>query len=140
MYINNKLIDFLNASKVLSNSTIIVTDLSSVLFVASDSETANNTYLNHSISKGLKQILTLFSQDINSDNYINSSMNEVINITSNDNISNYKSQIILPIVHNNYIDGLLIFITKDRNYIKSNLEFAKTTKHFVEVFTSTKYI
>lgn len=70
--------------------------------------------------------------------YMNRSMDTVVPITIDDNISKYKSQIILPIIHNDIVDGLLIFVTDDRKYLTSNLNFAKTTKHFVELFSIDK--
>ena len=66
-------------------------------------------------------------------------MTNIIPIILNDDVSKYKSQIILPIIHNNIIDGLLIFMTCDRFYIKSNLKFARTTKHFVELLGYSNY-
>lgn len=50
MYVTDKLINFLNTSKKLSNSTILMTDLEKVIFVASDFE---NSYLNKQISNDL---------------------------------------------------------------------------------------
>lgn len=130
MYITDKLINFLNKSSMMSHSTIILTDLDNVVFASPDDK---STYLNNHISNDLQSFLKLFSQDVSSVDYINTSMTDIVPIILNDDVSKYKSQIILPIVHNNSIDGLLIFMTCDRFYIESNLKFAKTTKHFVEL-------
>lgn len=134
MYINNKLIDFLNDAQKISNSSIIVTDLDKIVFVASSSKKIHKL-LNLSISNDLKQISQLFLEDISSIDYINSSMCDVVPIIYNDDVSKYKSQIILPIIHGCDVDGLLIFVADDRYFIKSNLKFAKTTRHFTELLS-----
>lgn len=53
MYVTDRLINFLNTSKNLSNSTIVLTDTQKVIFVASDFK---NTYLNKRISNDLIRI------------------------------------------------------------------------------------
>lgn len=111
MYITNKLIDFLNTAKFLSNSTIILTDVEKVIFSASDNY---NDFLDKYISNSLKQILNLFKYDISTVDYINTSLDIVVPIILNDDISRYMSQIILPILHDNIVVGLLIFITNNR--------------------------
>lgn len=137
MYITNKLIDFLNTAKFLSNSTIILTDVEKVIFSASDNY---NDFLDKYISNSLKQILNLFKYDISTVDYINTSLDIVVPIILNDDISRYMSQIILPILHDNIVVGLLIFITNNRKYLPSNLKFAKTTQHFTEIFSTKQYL
>ncbi len=137
MYVTNKLIDFLNTAKFLSNSTIILTDVEKVIFSASDND---NDFLDKYISNSLKQILNLFKYDISTVDYINTSLDIVVPIILNDDISRYMSQIILPILHNNIVVGLLIFITNNRKYLPSNLRFAKTTQHFTEIFSTKQYL
>lgn len=135
MYITNKLINFLNDAGFLSNSTIILTDLKKVVFVSSNS-TCN--YLNKDLSCDLTNILNLYTSDMCFSDYINTSMDTIIPIVFNDSYT-YMSQIILPIVHNEIVDGLLIFLSDDRKYLLSNLKFAKTTKHFTEVLSTNEY-
>lgn len=137
MYITDKLVSFLKDSEYLSNSTIILTDLEKVIYVVSDKDT---NYLDKKISNSLKQILNLYKTDINTIDYMNTTLDSIIPITTDDDISKYKSQIILPIIHNYMIDGLLIFITDNRKYLSSSLKYAKTTQHFVEVLTSKEYL
>lgn len=137
MYITSKLISFLHDSKFLSNSTIILTDLEKIIVVESD---INTNYLNKKLSNSLKQIVDLYKSDINTVDYMNTDLASIIPITANDDITKYKSQIILPIVHNYIIDGLLIFIADNRKYISSSLKYAKTTQHFVEIFTTKEYL
>lgn len=67
---------------------------------------------------------------------MNTSMDSIVPIVVGDDISKYKSQIILPIVHNDIVDGLLIFLTDERKYLASNLNFAKTTQHFAQLFSA----
>lgn len=50
MYVTDKLVDFLNTSKNLSNSTIILTNLERVIFALSD---LKNIYINKKISNEL---------------------------------------------------------------------------------------
>ena len=137
MYITNSLIEFLHNSMILSDSNIILTDLNKVVFVAS---TDYNNYLNKNLNNSLKKLLILYSSDYIYDGYMNISMNTIIPIVENDDISKYKSQIILPILHNDAIDGLLIFVTDKRKYLNSNLKYAKTAKHFVEIFSTENYL
>lgn len=136
MYVTNSLIEFLNMSSSISNSNIILTDLEKVIWVSSSQISG---YLDVSLSCKLKEILNLYTLDISFSDYMNVSMDSVVPIVDNDDYK-YISQIILPIVHNEYVDGLLIFTTEDRKYLPSNLKFAKTTKYFTEVFSTKKYL
>ena len=54
----------------------------------------------------------------------------------------YKGQLFLPIFNTNKdtISGLLIFFRDNRNFVKSSLKYAKTIKHFIEIFTADDYI
>lgn len=135
MFITKSLIDFLNSSCNLSNSNIVLTDLNRIIFISSDTEAY---YLNNELSDSLKQILG--SAYLNKTAYLNTTINSIVPLIGNDNISKYKSQIILPIFHDDTLDGLLIFFTEDREYLPSNLKFAKTTKHFVELFSTKDYL
>lgn len=135
MFITKSLIDFLNSSCNLSNSNIVLTDLKRVIFTSSDVETY---YLNNELSDSLKQILD--SAYLNKTTYLNTTIDSIVPLIDNDNILKYKSQIILPIFHDDTLDGLLIFFTEDREYLPSNLKFAETTKHFVELFSTKDYL
>lgn len=137
MYVTNSLIEFLNNSMILSDSTIILTDLNKVVFVASSDD---NNYLNKNLNDSLTKLLNLYAFDYTYADYMNISMNTIVPIVENDDISKYKSQIILPILHNDIIDGLLIFLTDKREYLNSNLKYAKTAKHFVEIFSTKDYL
>lgn len=137
MYITNSLSKFLNDARILSDSTIILTDLDNVVFVASNKST---NYLNKILSEDLKQILKLYINDTSTIGYMNTTMDSILPITLDDDISKYKSQIILPIIHNDIVIGLLIFIADNRKYISSSLKFAKTTQHFTEEFITRAYL
>ncbi len=137
MYITDSLVEFLHNSMLLSDSTIILTDLNKIIFVASNDD---NNYMNKNLSDNLRKLLHLYTFDFAYADYLNVSMNTVVPIIDNDDISKYKSQIVLPIIHNNIIDGLLIFITDKREYLESNLKYAKTAKHFVEIFSTKDYL
>lgn len=135
MFITKSLIDFLNLSQNLSDSNIILTDFGRITFTSSNVEKG---YLNSELSNSLKQILT--SSHLDDISYLNTTIDSIIPLVNNDNILKYKSQIILPVVYNSTPDGLLIFFTEDREYLPSNLKFAKTTKHFVELFGTKDYL
>lgn len=137
MYITDNLIKFLNNSMILSDSTIILTNLDKVVFVASND---NNNYLNKRLHNDLKRLLNLYTIDSGYADYMNVSMDTIVPIVEDDDISKYKSQIVLPVIHNDTIDGLLIFITDKREYLDSNLKYAKTAKHFVEIFSTKDYL
>lgn len=136
MYITEKLTNFLNLSENLSQSHIILTDKNSVVFLTHDKNLPN---INTKISKELNEILKLYSTDQSLIDYINTNMDRIIPICEDFNSTLYKSQIILPIFQNNLLEGLLIFLSEKEHYLPSNLKFAKTTKHFVEIFSSKKY-
>ena len=135
MFITKSLINFLNLSQNLSDSNIILTDLKRITFTSSNVE---GSYLNNELSNYLKQVLA--SSSLDDISYLNTTLDSIIPLVNNDNILKYKSQIILPIFHNSIPDGLLIFFTEDREYLPSNLKFAKTTKHFVELFGTKDYL
>lgn len=137
MYVTKKLIDFLNLSGELSHSTIVLTDTEKVILITSKEFTS--LYLNKEISDNLKNVLQLYKSDNTAIDYINTDMTNIMNLVIDDNTSMYRSQIILPIIHDT-VDGLLIFFTNDRNYIPSNLRFAMTTKHFAELYSSKEYM
>lgn len=137
MRITNKLTDFLNLSGKLSNSTIILTDTEKIIFTTS--KKFKNLYLDEKISNNLKNVLELYKLDYNSIDYINIDMNNIMDLIVNDNVKRYRSQIILPIIHDT-VEGLLIFFVNNRNYIPSNLRFAMTTKHFTELYSSEEYL
>ncbi len=132
MYITQSLINFLNLSCNLSNSNILLTDLEKIIFTSSSIEKG---YLNSKLSDSLKQIL-----HSNCSSYLNITVDSIIPLVIDDNILKYKSQIILPIFHSDTLEGLLIFFAKDREYLPSNLRFAKTTQHFVELFSTKDYL
>lgn len=135
MFITKSLINFLNSSCTLSNSNIILTDLKRIIFTSSDVE---KHYLNNELSDSLKKVLN--SSYLNKTPYLNTTIDSIVPLISNDNISKYRSQIILPIFHNDVADGLLVFFTKDREYLPSNLKFAETTRHFAELFSTKDYL
>ncbi len=129
MYVNNRLIEFLNMSSFISRSNIFLTDLEKVIFISSN---ASSDYLNNVLSIELKKILNLYINDTSCADYLNVSMDNIVPIFWGDT-AKYMSQIILPIVTNCVVAGLLIFTADDRKYLPSNLKYAKTTKQFAEV-------
>lgn len=137
MYITNQLIRFIEVSRKLSNSTILLTDHEKIILVAAEEN--KQRYENKPISKPLKKILKLYQSQSNVINYMNTSMESIVPLVVKDKTSRYRSEMILPIVHD-HVDGLLIFFVRDRQYLPSNLRFAKTTKQFVEAFSTVKYL
>lgn len=133
MNVSQSLKKFLNISRDLSHSTILLTDLECIIYVASQEN--NNQYCNQKISNDLKQILKLYHNDSSASQYLNTTMNRIIPIIEHESLDQYLSQIILPVIQHEILQGLLIFVSEDREYISSNLDFAKTTKHFVEIFS-----
>lgn len=133
MYITDCLIEFLHNSMLLSDSTIILTDLNKVAFVASNDDNYYYNYIDKNLDDSLKKFL--YSSNFDNDNFFDIHVDNIIPIIEKENVSRYKSQIILPIVHNNIVDGLLIFVTDKKKYLDSNLKYAKTAKHFVEILT-----
>lgn len=106
LYVTDSLIDFLNASMLLSDSTIILTDLDKVIFVASNE---NTSYLNKNLSDSLKKLLNLYIFDCSYVDYLNTSMDTIIPITEEEDVSKYKSQIVLPILRNGIVERFVSF-------------------------------
>lgn len=137
MYLTKILINFLDLSCKLSNSTILLTDKEHIIFVSSNID--SKIYLDKKISRDLKNILKLYETDQSTINYMNTTMDSIVNLSCDDNTNMYSSQIILPISHE-HVDGLLIFFTNNRKYLPSNLNFAMTTKQFTEIFSTKEYL
>ena len=106
MYITDNLVKFLNNSMILSDSTIILTDLNKVVLVASIED---SPYLNKNLNDNLKTLLNLYAFDQCYADYMNVSMDTIVPIIENDDVSKYKSQIILPIFHNDIINRFVNF-------------------------------
>lgn len=106
MYITDSLVNFLNDSMILSNSTIVLTDLNKVVFVASTKDTG---YLNKVLSDDLRKVLNLYIYDSTYVDCMNVSMNTIVPIVEDDDVSKYKSQIVLPIIHNDVVDRIINF-------------------------------
>lgn len=106
MYITDSLVEFLHNSMLLSDSTIILTDLNKVVFVASNED---NNYLNKNLHDNLKKLLSLYVSDSCYIDYMNTSMDTIVPIVEDDDISRYESQIVLPIIHNGIIDRFVNF-------------------------------
>lgn len=106
MYITDSLVNFLNNSMLLSDSTIVLTDLEKVVFVASNKDV---NYLNKKLSDSLKKLLSLYIFDCGYVDYMNVSMGTIVPITEDDDISKYKSQIVLPVIHNDMVDRIVNF-------------------------------
>lgn len=138
MYISKKLVTFLNSSSQLGDSTILLTDLEKIVFVASEEDDDSHYYLGKTISPSLKQILSLYESE-KAVNYMNTTMESILDLVPQD-INSYRSQIILPVVeqNNHTLEGLLIFFVQNREYLPSNLHFAMTTKHFTDLFCTRR--
>lgn len=106
MYITDSLVEFLHNSMLLSRSTIILTDLNKVVFVASNDD---NNYLNKNLHDNMKKLLSLYAADSCYIDYMNISMDTIVPIVEDDDILKYESQIVLPIIHNNIVDRFAYF-------------------------------
>ena len=127
MDINVNLLQFLTDSQKLSNCYILLTDLSDIICVIPDS--IKCYYWNKSISNDLKKIIN--SNLHSDDSFLFDNKLDIIPIVEDDTFM-YSSQIILPIFLNNQFEGLLIFFVNNRTFLKSNLNYALTTKNFIE--------
>ena len=84
LFITKSLIDFLNSSCYLSNSNIVLTDLKRIIFTSSDVE---KHYLNSELSESIKQVLD--SPYLNKSAYLNTTIDSIVPLVNNDNISKY---------------------------------------------------
>lgn len=106
MYITDSLVEFLHNSMLLSDSTIILTDLTKVVFVASNND---NNYLNKNLHDNMKKLLNLYILDSCYIDYMNVSMDTIVPIVEEDDILKYESQIVLPVIHNDIVDRFTYF-------------------------------
>lgn len=128
MEINCKLAKFLNDAHKLSQCNILLTDKSKFIFTSLCFK--NDIFIGKNISKDLTNLTKFFIADSNFSYTSIPAENPCISLIGNECI-NYTAQIILPIFHEK-LDGLLVFFSTDRNYLESNLRFARTTKYFTE--------
>ncbi|MCI8353145.1 MAG: hypothetical protein HFJ58_06160 [Clostridia bacterium] len=91
---------------LLSDSTIILTDLTKVVFVASNND---NNYLNKNLHDNMKKLLNLYILDSCYIDYMNVSMDTIVPIVEEDDILKYESQIVLPVIHNDIVDRFTYF-------------------------------
>lgn len=130
MHINDTLTNFLNDSQKLSHSTILLADRNNIIFVSPININYFDIFMNHSISKDLKHLFKQFHKQKKNEILYSENSNSTIKLIYHDRIA-YKSQFILPI-NAPLMEGLLIFFSTDRDYLPSNLRYAKTTKYFIE--------
>lgn len=136
MNLSIELKDYLKQSNKNLNSNILCTDLSNILFSATDTD---NEYFNDKkISNELLTIIKNWKDASHKEELIIICNLYCIPITQNDT-NNYYSQIILPICHSDKLDGILIFYRKDRNYIPSSAKSAITTKEFTEKLSDINF-
>jgi hypothetical protein len=132
MIFQDRFKNFIDISAKLSfGSSIYITDLEKVIYVASESF---SNIENKEISVELKALESVFANDYNNKGVILSD-NKIIPIYNNQSVEiKYITQIILPIVIDGKFFGTLIN-TNDSNYYDNvNLRYAKTTLEFVEIF------
>ncbi len=126
----DKITNFLNDSQLISNYNILLTDLNKII-VAKPSH-IEDLYLFHHLSDKLLQILLSFDYDNrNSQKYFFVNPNTIIPLLKHDYYT-YSSEIILPIYNKNKLFGSLIFFSNNKIFLASNLNYALTTKTFVE--------
>ena len=138
MKISKTLIHYLSNSSNLLESNIIITNADTIIYA----NTYNNLlkYENIPLSDDLRQLYNKWSNYNNYDEFLILTDN-FFKIHPNTNFL-YKGQLFLPIFNTNKdtISGLLIFFRDNRNFVKSSLKYAKTIKHFIEIFTADDYI
>ena len=76
----------------------------------------------------LKKIVKLYCNDSYISQY---SMNRFMPMIEIELQNKHLSQIILPIIQYEIFQNFLIFVSNSQEYLSYNLDFAKTTKHFV---------
>ncbi len=128
MNLNDKLIQFLNDAHILSNCSILLSNRDIFIYSALCSE--NDIFTNSNISEDLRELNNCFVKNSEFTYATFLPDHKCINLVDGDNI-NYVSQIILPIFHEK-LDGTLVLFSTNREFLKSNLKFAKTTQYFVE--------
>lgn len=136
MKISKTLINYLFNSNRLLESNILITNLNSIIYA----NTYNNPikYENTQLSNDLKCLISQWEDFSNYDKFL--ILKDNFYELNTDNSFLYKGQMFLPIFHNKNLSGVLIFFRNNRNFIESSLKYARTIKHFVEIFTSDDYI
>jgi hypothetical protein len=133
MKISKTITRYLSNSYSILKSNIIITNLSSIIL----SNNEKISCINAPLSDDLKNLIAKWENCENSEQYLLLT-NNFIKICNTDPYS-YMGQIIFPIFHNNKLDGLLIFFRNKQNFIQSSLKYAKTVKHFTEIFTDDDF-
>lgn len=135
MFISKTLNDYLQNASNSINTNIAISNLSKILLIKGSEDFLN--FSNKDISNDLLEIINSWKTTNNVDNYllISDSCKKLI---FNDNYS-YHGQIILPIFHNNTLDGLLIFFRTKCDFIDSSLKYAKTIQHFSQIFSENNF-
>ena len=129
MNISTELKEFLKQSNKNLDSNILCTDLNNILFSATNTD---NEYFNEKkISSEILLIINSWKNASNKNELIMIYNLYCIPIIQNDT-TKYYSQLILPLCHNDKLNGLLIFYRKEQNFIPSSAKPAITTKQFVE--------
>ena len=130
------LISQLNLQKqvyILSN--ILITNLSSILLTIQDKEIQRNT--NTPITEELKNLIKDF--EIGTIKNCIKVADNSIPLFDNDTFK-YSGQMILPIFHNDKLDGLLVFYRRYKDFINSSLKYGETIRHFVEEFSDDDFV
>lgn len=136
MKISETLKNYLQNSSKTCDSNIIFTDLEKVRFNAIISDNINFE------SQNLSHELLSLIEDWKCSNY-NRELIMILNahcvpIINNDE-TKYFAQMIMPVCHNNSMDGLIIFFRTHRNYIPSSAKSAITIKEFSEQFSDDNF-
>ena len=135
MKISETLTKYLYNSHTTILSNILITNLSSILLTIQDREIEKNT--NIPITEELKNLIKDFETG-NIKNCIKVANNS-IPLFTNDTFK-YSGQMILPIFHNDKLDGLIVFYRRYKDFINSSLKYGETIRHFVEEFSDDDFV
>ncbi len=146
MKLSNNLLEYLYNSNKNLESGLIITNLTDIIYANTSTLHSNfnpiqeENYLNKKISRKLTSIIKKFSKFNHFDDnllqiYIkkdnNFDKNLLPKLSKNDQAL-YRTQLILPIFHNNKIDGLFICFKTSSYYTDANIEFVKIIRNYIE--------
>lgn len=136
MKISETLKNYLQNSSKTGDSNIVFTDLEKVRFSAIISDNIN--FESQKLSHELLSLIEDWKYSNYSRELIMILNAHCIPIIENDETP-YFAQMIMPVCHNNSMDGLIIFFRTHRNYIPSSAKPAITIKEFSEQFSDDNF-
>lgn len=134
MYISEKLRQYISNSKIVSNSNIIITDLTEIKLSEILEKDVNRISISKLISKDLESLIAHWDSENGIKNDMFCVLNKKCLEIFEDDKNEYSAQMIFPLLSHNELFGLIIFFRTDMNYIATSLKSVVPVIKFTNVF------